>query len=53
MGLLPESKMRSLFAYFEDLATHSDMAQRAANFEQALIDTGGVVQPDGTIKGGK
>tara|TARA_R110002167_G_scaffold274812_1_gene480905 strand:+ start:790 stop:7257 length:6468 start_codon:yes stop_codon:yes gene_type:complete len=51
-GLLPESKMRSLFAYFEDLATHSDMAQRAANFEQALIDTGGVVQPDGTIKGG-
>ena len=51
-GLLPESKMRSLFAYFEDLATHSDMAQRAANFEQALLDTGGVMQPDGTIKGG-
>jgi len=51
-GLLPESKMRSLFAYFEDLATHSDMAQRAANFEQALLDTGGVMQPDGTIVGG-
>ena len=51
-GLLPEGQTRKLFAYFEDLATHSDLAQRKANFEQALLDTGGVMQPDGTIKGG-
>ena len=51
-NLLPESKARAAAAYFEDLATHSDLAQRKAIYEQTLIETGGVEQPDGTIIGG-
>lgn len=52
LGLLPEGKLRKAAAYFEDLATHSDLAQRKAIFEQVLLETGGVRQPDGTIAGG-
>ena len=52
LGLLPEGKLRKAAAYFEDLATHSDLAQRKAIFEQVLLETGGVRQSDGTIAGG-
>jgi hypothetical protein len=51
-NLIPESKARAAAAYFEDLATHSDLAQRKAIYEQTLIETGGVEQSDGTIIGG-
>ena len=51
-NLLPESKARAAAAYFEDLATHSDLAQRKAIYEQTLLETGGVEQSDGTIIGG-
>ena len=51
-NLLPESKARAAAAYFEDLATHSDLAQRKAIYEQTLLETGGVEQSDGTIVGG-
>ena len=51
-NLLPESKARAAAAYFEDLATHSDLAQRKAIYEQTLLETGGELQPDGTIIGG-
>ena len=51
-NLLPESKARAAAAYFEDLATHSDLAQRKAIYEQTLLETGGELQPDGTIVGG-
>ena len=51
-NLLPESKARAAAAYFEDLATHSDLAQRKAVYEQTLLETGGELQPNGTIIGG-
>ena len=47
-----EGPIRKSAAYIEDLATYSDLAQRKALFEQVLLETGGVRQPDGTIAGG-
>ena len=38
--------------FFDNLASYSDLAQRKALFEQSLLETGGVRQPDGTIVGG-
>jgi hypothetical protein len=52
LGVANSTKIQQLMDKVDEFASKSDLAQRRGIFEQTLLETGGVKQSDGSIKGG-
>jgi len=52
LGVENMTKWTKLTDSVESFASKSDLAQRRGIFQQTLIETGGVLQADGTVEGG-
>jgi len=52
LGVANSTKIQRLMDRVDEFASKSDLAQRRGIFEQTLLETGGVKQSDGSIKGG-